>query len=836
MNSGRANKQLPKMVYTLSGARRRERRHRVVVASLSMALLQAVCLQAAPQNTESAAAKATVIDRYCVTCHNTRLKTAGLELDTLESQQIAANPEVWEKVVRKIRTGAMPPAGLPRPDKTQGETFAASIETALDQAATAHPNPGRPIAHRLNRSEYTNAVRDVLGLEIDTTAMLPVDESGYGFDNISDVLSVTPGLLDRYMLAARKISRLAVGDVSLPTVSETYKLPVGLKQNDRMGEDLPFGTRGGTAVHYLFPVDGEYVVKVKFRHTVGTNRVPGLGARELIDVRFNGTLVQDIPVGGECPSSSQEPRCLAPVGIQFASEYELHIDDHLEARVKAQAGPGLIEVAFRKRTAATRSEASIPGGGVYAGYAGDSKVLTIASVEIDGPFNTAGSGDTASRQKIFICHPSGGAADEEGCAKRILETLARHAYRRPVTDADVGPLLAFYRTGRSRGTFDTGIQFAIERLLVSPNFLFRIESDPVNAAPVPYRISDLELASRLSFFLWSSVPDDQLIQAAVSGNLHDPQILEHQVRRMLADEKATDLVRNFGAQWLTLRDMKKVEPDPVIFPHFDENLREAMERETEMFLESQFREDRSIADLLSANYTFVNERLAKFYGIPDVSGPRFRRVTITDPTRDGLLGQASILTVTSYPNRTSPTERGKWILSNILGAPPPPPPPNVPSLKSADASQNETIRAVLEMHRKNPVCAGCHARMDPLGFALENFNGIGEFRTRDGKMPVDATGAFPDGAKFNGAAEFHEALLTHRHEFEQNFAEKLLTYALGRGAEYYDMPTIRAILREAAPDYRWSSLIVGIAKSSPFQMRSPQQDREAVSSAAVLTK
>jgi len=765
------------------------------------------------------------INRYCISCHNDRLKTAGLTLQAMDPARASEGAEVWEKVVRKLRSQTMPPAGSPRPDKATYEAVAASLATELDRAAAAQPSPGRkPAVHRLNRFEYTNAIHDLLALEINGDSMLPENESGYGFDNIANVLSLTPSLLERYLLAARKIGRLALGDMTIRPAIATYKFSLFKVQDYREGEDLSFGTRGGTAIHHHFPLDGEYILRIRLRTNWSSPAIRGIENREQIDVRLDGARVKLFSIGGECAAGSQEVRCKGGDTITLGtSEYERTADQALEVRFPAKAGTRLVGVAFVGRNAVAEGagpEWSPPRHSSFISSVEGG--MAMDNVTIEGPLNATGPGDTPSRRQILVCRPTG-AQDEEGCAKKILSTLARRAYRRPVTDRDVDSLLSLYRGGRRDGDFEAGIQIAVEGLLVSPNFLLRVERDPANVAPgAPYRISDLELASRLSFFLWGSIPDDRLLDAAVRGELKNPRILEQQVRRMLADARATAMVNNFTGQWLQLRNMRKMEPDPRVYPEFDDGLREAFITETELFLESQLREDHGLMDLLTANYTFANERLARFYGIPNVYGSHFRRVTLTDPHRQGLLGQGSILTVTSYSTRTSPVVRGKYMLENIVGAPPPPPPANVPPLADAGkgAQVTASMRERMGIHRSNPVCASCHTRIDPLGFAFENFDGIGKWRTREGNTPVDATGVFPDGTKFDGPADFRNVLVSQREEFVRVFTERLLTYSLGRGIEYYDMPAIRTIIRDAAAsEYRWSSLILGIIKSTPFQMR-----------------
>ena len=762
-----------------------------------------------------------VLDKYCVTCHNARLQTAGLELDRLHLSNLSQRAEIWEKVVRKLRGREMPPAGRPRPDPATYDGFASWLETSLDAAAVAHPNPGRPALHRLNRTEYANTIRDLLVLEVDGRSLLPADESGYGFDNIADVLSITPALLERYMIAAQKISRRAIGDRTMRPTIETYRVSPFLVQEARMSDDLPFGSRGGAAIRHHFPLDGSYVLGIALQRNFNSSGIVGLNNREQLDVRLDGVRIKQFDVGGECVRS-KESRCIRPPGILPVSEYERTADAGLEVRFAAKAGTRLLGITFVDRSAAMVEGAGPARRPAASSKFGGPREMGIDTIHIEGPFDATGLGETPSRRRIFVCRPAG-ALDEERCAERILVSIARRAYRRPVTDHDLQVLLGLYRIGRLNADFDAGVRMALKGLLVSPNFLLRVERDPANVAPgTAYRITDLELASRLSFFLWSSIPDDQLLDLAVAGKLKDPTILEGEVRRMLGDRRASALVSNFASQWLYLRDLRMVTPDPQSFPGFDDSLREAFQRETELFLESQLRDDRSILELLTANYTFVNERLARFYRIPKVYGSQFRRVTLNDPNRAGLLGHASILTVTSYSTRTSPVVRGKFLLDNILGSPPPPPPPDVPDLRE-NGEQGEpprSVRARMEAHRTNAVCAGCHLRMDPMGFALENFNAIGKWRTHEANAPIDATGALPDGLKFDGPVGLRRVLLNRRHEFVRTFIEKLLTYALGRGVEYYDMPAIRAIIRNAAPsDYRWSAVILEIVKSIPFQMR-----------------
>jgi mono/diheme cytochrome c family protein len=774
-----------------------------------------------------------VLDQYCVTCHSGAAPQAGLALDKLDPARVEGDAEAWEKVIAKLGARAMPPAGRPRPDEATYERLITSLAAPLDAAAAARPDPGRTVIHRLNRVEYVNAIRDLLALDIDGRSLLPADDSGYGFDNIASVLAVSPALLERYMIAAGKISRLAIGDPAMRPAMQTYSLRTTLLQEDRMGEDLPFGTRGGLAVSHFFPVSGEYVLKIRLQRT-HASQIRGLQEPNDIEVRIDRQRVKLFTVGGDGP---RDPWSAVP----SASFYEQSADDQLEMRVNVKAGTHVVSVAFPKK------------GGLQEGileprlsvatyeYAGDrDSAMGVATLQVSGPFGATEAGDTPSRQRIFTCKPSTAAGqaavdNDERCARTILTTLARRAYRRPLTATDSDALLKFYRSGRAGGiepgpkgpglhadgSFEAGIELALRAILVDPDFLFRAErpaNSPANRAA--FRVSQIELASRLSFFLWSSIPDDELLDAAIAGKLADRATLERQVTRMLADRRASALVTNFGGQWLQVRNLREKAPDPGAFPDFDENLREALQRETELFLDSQIRENRSVADLLTADYTFLNERLARHYGIPQVYGSHFRRVAVADKTRAGLLGHGSILAVTSYPNRTSPTLRGKWLLENVLGAPPPPPPPNVPSLEEASAEKPTSVRQRMEQHRTNAVCASCHAPMDPLGLALENFDGIGRWRARDGNLAIDASASLPDGATFDGPAGLRSHLLTRKSRFAETVTEKLLTYALGRGLEYYDAPAVRRIVRDGArQDHRWSAIILGIVQSTPFQMR-----------------
>ena len=750
-----------------------------------------------------------VLDRYCVACHNRRTLAGGLALDAVDLARVGGQAERWEKVLQKLRTRAMPPPGRPRPAAAVYDAFGAWLERSLDQWAADHPDPGRPAIHRLNRLEYANAVRDLLHLEVDGQALLPADDLAYGFDNNADVLTVAPGLFARYLSAARTVSRLAVGDPAIERDVVRYPVSPLLVQDGRMSDDLPFGSRGGAAVRHHFPRDGDYELRIELRPNRGRTEP------QQIDVRLDGERVALLRAG-RWPEG-------APAGAPPSAASE-----GLAVRFPARAGTRLVSVSFRDRAMVPEgvAPARLPLWTFSTGR-GYVERMALDAFEIEGPWGVdeaagAAPAATAAARRIFLCEPRS-AADEETCATRIVETLARRAFHRPVTDDDVQPLLAFYREGREEGGFRAGVRRALESILVDPEFLFRIERDPPGAASATaYRLSGVELAARLSFFLWASIPDDELLAAAVAGRLSDPQVLEAQVRRMLADERAETLVTSFAAQWLHLRRMRTVAPDVNAFPAFDENLREALIRETELFVGSQLRDDRSVVELLTADYTFVNERLARHYGIPGVYGSRFRRVTWNDDRRRGLLGQGSILTVTSLATRTSPVVRGKWILENMLGAPPPPPPPDVPELpEPSEGAETASLRARLEAHRANPVCSACHARMDPLGFALENFDAVGRWRETDaGGAPIDASGALPDGAVFDGLPALRGVLLDRRAEFVATVAEKLLTYAIGRGIEHRDRPAVRAVVREAArDDYRWSSVVLGVVRSLPFQMR-----------------
>ena len=769
-----------------------------------------------PPDTLSAPEARALLDQYCVSCHNQRLRSGGLTLDNANLADLGANAAVWEKVVRKLRVGLMPPMGRPRPEKATYEKLASWLEQSTDRAAAAKgPNPGRPAVHRLNRVEYANAIRDLLGLEIDARSVLPPDDSGFGFDNIADVLSVSPALLDRYLSAAQRISRTAVGDPTMRPSIDSYRLPyLTLTQEDRMSDDLPPGSRGGLAVHHYFPVDGEYTFKVRLQASSAQSDIRGLDEPQTVDLRIDSARIKAFKVA---PVTNQISNLMADVKQQLDADWNLS--------VPVKAGAHMVSVSLDKRAwyvegvGPSRSPVGSFGyTNAYRTSAAIGRIETgIDALTIEGPFNAVAHRPSPSRAKIFTCTPATTAA-ETRCARSILSSLARRAYRRAVRESDLSLLMGFYTVARADSGFEGGIQAALEAMLVDPNFLFRVEQDPPDVAPgTAYRLSDVELASRLSFFLWSSIPDDELLDLAIRDRLHQPGVLEAQMQRMLRDKKAAALLNFFG-QWLLVRNVRSQVPDPKAFPDFDENLRQALERETSLFLEAQLRDDRGALELLTADYTFLNERLAKHYGIPNIYGSHFRRVTLTDPRRVGLLGQGSVLMVTSYANRTSVVQRGKWILETLLGTPPPPPPPNVPPLENTKVEGG--LRQRMEMHRKNPVCAACHAQLDPLGFALENFDGIGRWRTTDDGAPIDASGQMPGGVKFNGAVEFRTALLTYREALLRTLTEKLLTFAIGRGVEHDDMPAVRRIVSEAtASGHRWSALIAGVVKSDSFRMR-----------------
>ncbi|MEZ5399093.1 MAG: DUF1592 domain-containing protein [Bryobacteraceae bacterium] len=742
-----------------------------------------------------------LVKRYCHGCHGPSGKT-GLTLTAIDADNPAARPDAWEKAIRRLRARSMPPAGIPRPDEATYEALIGHLEAALDKAASEKPNPGRTDTfRRLTRTEYHNAIRDLLHLDVDVASLLPADETSHGFDNIT-VGDLSPTLLERYISASRKVARLAIGIPGRAPGGETFYLPPDLTQEKHF-EELPLGTRGGTTITYTFPVDATYEIQIRLQRD-RNEHVEGLYRQNDVELMLDGTRLQVFSVTP--PPAGQD---------------HSQVDKHMNFRVPVKAGPHEVAVAFPKRPFVLPETEREPYEAHFNMDRHPRIQPAVLSVSINGPYDVKGAGDSPSRQRVLICRPVS-ANEETACAEKILSRLIRRAYRRPVAAADLAMPMKLYRGARAEG-FDSGIEMALRAVLVSPEFLFRIEQDPADAGRgEPYRLSDLALATRLSFFLWSSIPDDELLDGAIAGTLSRPGVLEKQVRRMLADPRAEMLATNFAGQWLHLRNLASAKPDMRTFPDFDDNLRQAFRQETEMFFESVMREDRNVLDLLRARYTFVNERLAKHYGIPYVYGSRFRRVELpADSPRGGLLGQGSVLTVTSYATRTSPVIRGKWVLENILGTPPPPPLPSVPALKErGPLGTNLTVRQRLAEHRANPICASCHRLMDPVGFALENFDAVGRWRTQEFGVPVDASAGLPDGSQFDGVDGLRKALLAKPEMFATTVTEKLLTYALGRGVEYYDAPAVREIVRVAKKqDYRFSAFVAGIAASGPFQRR-----------------
>lgn len=761
-----------------------------------------------------------VLTQYCLTCHNERAKTGGLSLEQTDIDHPETNPEVWERVIRKLRAGMMPPTGALRPDPATYQAFRHALEDSIDRAAKADPNPGATPLHRMNRTEYANAIRDLLSIEVDPSTILPPDDSLEGLDNLADVLGTSPALIERYVGAAAKISRLATGNTNVQPASVTYKVRGDVSQ-DRHIEGLPLGTRGGIVIRHNFPVDGEYLfrfslLKVNFGPQYGQS-----AKNEQLEMSLNGVRVLLLDLRS---APYYYIRGGAAGGAAPA----------LEIRLPVKAGPQTIHVDFIKRTAAGVDDLLQPFDattadlqtGVQYGY---TTVPHLSSVEIVGPYNIGGPGDTPSRKKIFVCRPAS-QKDETSCARKIIASLARLAYRRPVTDDDIEPLFVFYQKGRETG-FDTGIEMALRRILADPLFVFRFEHDPeALPAGTAHRLTDIELASRLSFFLWSSIPDNELLIVAEQGKLKDPAVLQQQVQRMLKDPKSQALITNFSGQYLFLRELRNRQPDLLLFPDFDDNLRHAFQRETELLFGSIVREDRNVLDLMNADYTFVNERLAKHYGIPNIYGTDFRRVSVSRPERKGLFGQGSFLLVTSAANRTSPVTRGAWILENLLGSPPPLPPPNVPPFPEATNGQGikkvvTSVRERMEQHRANQPCKGCHQIMDPIGLSLENFDAVGRWRTEDLGSKIDTTGQLVDGTALDGVESLRASMLRYSDAIIGTMTEKLLMYATGRATHYYDMPAVRAITREAAAkDYRFSALVNAIVKSDPFQMRAKKME------------
>jgi Protein of unknown function (DUF1592)/Protein of unknown function (DUF1588)/Protein of unknown function (DUF1587)/Protein of unknown function (DUF1585)/Protein of unknown function (DUF1595) len=784
------------------------------LAAMGIAVVGAVILRAAvvpAQNSSSATATArpATFDQhsawqtwklYCDTCHFGPKARAGVNLETLDLANLDRDGTLWEKVLRKLRGREMPPPGSPRPDEATYEAVVNAIVTERDRLADVKPTPGRPTLHRLNRAEYANAIRDLLGLEVDVTELLPTDDAGYGFDNIGDVLTVSPSLLEKYLLAAGKISRQAVGDTNVPPSYETYDVPKGLHQDEPMGGDMPVGSRGGVAINHYFPVDGEYEIALGLQRG-RAGEILSTGRERKLDLRLDDQRLELFTV------AARQRRADINTGVTAEAA--------LKVRLPVKAGTHAIAAAFEKDTVLQE--------GILFRQRADavqSHFEGVGSISIAGPFNIQGPGATPSRDKIFVCHPSA-PAEEQACAQKILSSLARRAYRRPIAADDLPQLVALYKQGAEAGGFESGVRLALQKILVSPEFIFRAELDPAEARTGSvHRLNDVELASRLSFFLWSSIPDEELLAVAERGGLSDPSMLERQVRRMMADPRSQALVKNFIGQWLFLRNIPKMQPDMTAFTYFDDNLRQALEKETQLLVESTLRDDRSVVDLLTTDYTFINQRLAEHYGIQGVYGNEFRRIAVNDPKRQGLLGQASIMAVTAYPNRTAPTIRGKWVLEQILGTPPPPPPANVPALKFDENEKVLTMRQRMEEHRVSPQCAVCHRIMDPIGFALENFDGLGKWRDHEGDEAIDSSGVLPDGTPFDGPTGLRDILVTKRRDvYVENFTERLLTYAMGRGVEEYDRPIIRKIVREAAADnHKWSAIILGIVKSKPFQL------------------
>jgi len=742
-----------------------------------------------------------MVNQYCAECHDSEMKKGGLDLDTIQKEDVTKHPEVWEKVVRKLRARQMPPMEKPRPDERAYEKVVMRLSDSLDSAAAEHPNPGRTETfRRLNRTEYQNAIRDLLALDIDASELLPKDDASHGFDNVT-VGNLSPTLLDRYITAAQKISRLAVGAPRRSPGGDTFRVRADLTQEERV-EGLPVGTRGGALIPYTFPQDGEYEIQIRLTRD-RNDEVEGLHKPHEVEVLLDREHMASFTVA-------------PPKDRNFDK-----VDQHVKARIPVKAGPHELGVTFLKNPSALLETKRQPYQAHFNLHRHPRIGPAIYQISINGPYDAKGPGDTPSRRRIFVSQPTK-PDEEDQCAERILNTLIRRAYRRPVTDADLQKPMEFYRKTRTEEGFEAGIETALSAVLASPEFLFRVEQDPTAVAPsTAYRLSDVELASRISFFLWSSIPDDELLDAAIRGELHKPRVLEKQVRRMLADDRSRNLVNNFAGQWLYLRNLDSLTPDLRLFPDFDDNLRQAFRKETELFFDSVMREDRSALDLLKANYTYLNERLARHYGIPNVYGNRFRRVSLEkESERGGLLRQGSVLMVTSYATRTSPVIRGKWILENILGTPPPPPLPNVPALKDNTVSATLSVRERLAEHRANSACASCHNLMDPVGFSLENFDAVGRWRTVEEGQPIDASGGLPDGSKFIGVTGLERGLLHRPELFIGTLTEKLLTFALGRGIEYYDAPAIRKIVRQAkTDDFRFTSIILGIVNSTPFTMR-----------------
>jgi len=796
----------------------------VAVSTTASSRATAAAAQAPAAQSSAPIAPRALLDTYCVTCHNQRTKTAGLMFDTMDLAKLPEHGDVWEKTVRKLRGGMMPPPGVRRPDQASVDSMVSWLERSLDEAAAAHPNPGRVALHRLNRAEYAAAIEDLLGIKIDPAALLPKDDEAEGFDNVASVLTVSPSFLDQYISAARVVSARAVGNPAARPGSQTYRPTRGSDQSLRV-DGLPLGTRGGLLVEHLFPADGDYKFNIPNMAIAGYVR--GMEYKHTLIVTIDGVKVFQNTIGGEDDIKAidqQQAPAVAAINSRF-----------LDIPVKVTAGPHKVGVTFVARTFAEPDEVLHS----FRPSAGEDRIPRIGSLEIQGPFNPTGVSQTPSRARVFVCQPKS-ASDELPCAKTILSALARKAYRRPITNADLDAPIQFYSAARALGDFDTAIRDALPTILASPKFLYRAERSPAGLAPGSiHAIGDVELASRLSFFLIGRAPDDELLTAAERGTLTTPTVLEAQVRRLLADPRSESLVTSFAFQWLKMRALEEIDPDPIIFPNFDDSLRAAFRREMELFVDSILREDRPVLELLTANHTFVNERLALHYGIPDVRGDRFRRVTLTDANRWGLLGKGAVLLTTSYANRTAPVLRGAWILENLLGTPPSPPPPDVEAFQeNKDGEKQRSVREIMEQHRAKPSCNACHGVMDPLGFSLENFDAIGEWRAEDryAGTAIDASGKLVDGTAVNSPADLRVALTRRPEQFVQTLTERLMTYALGRTVDYYDMPAVRKIVREAARDqYRFSSIVMGIVRSDAFRMRMVPEAERPSSSTASLT-
>ena len=796
----------------------------VAVSTTASSHATVAAAQAPAVQSSAPIAPRALLDTYCVTCHNQRTKTAGLMFDTMDLAKLPEHGDVWEKTVRKLRGGMMPPPGVRRPDQASVDSMVSWLERSLDEAAAAHPNPGRVALHRLNRAEYAAAIEDLLGIKIDPAALLPKDDEAEGFDNVASVLTVSPSFLDQYISAARVVSARAVGNPAARPGSQTYRPTRGSDQSLRV-DGLPLGTRGGLLVEHLFPADGDYKFNIPNMAIAGYVR--GMEYKHTLIVTIDGVKVFQNTIGGEDDIKAidqQQAPAVAAINSRF-----------LDIPVKVTAGPHKVGVTFVARTFAEPDEVLHS----FRPSAGEDRIPRIGSLEIQGPFNPTGVSQTPSRARVFVCQPKS-ASDELPCAKTILSALARKAYRRPITNADLDAPIQFYSAARALGDFDTAIRDALPTILASPKFLYRAERSPAGLAPGSiHAIGDVELASRLSFFLIGRAPDDELLTVAERRTLTTPTVLEAQVRRLLADPRSESLVTSFAFQWLKMRALEEIDPDPIIFPNFDDSLRAAFRREMELFVDSILREDRPVLELLTANHTFVNERLALHYGIPDVRGDRFRRVTLTDANRWGLLGKGAVLLTTSYANRTAPVLRGAWILENLLGTPPSPPPPDVEAFQeNKDGEKQRSVREIMEQHRAKPSCNACHGVMDPLGFSLENFDAIGEWRAEDryAGTAIDASGKLVDGTAVNSPADLRVALTRRPEQFVQTLTERLMTYALGRTVDYYDMPAVRKIVREAARDqYRFSSIVMGIVRSDAFRMRMVPEAERPSSSTASLT-